>query len=80
MRIHTGPITDLRQAAQAWRYVWVFCLQCGHAAHKHPYDLAAAAQTVAFKGAAAKCRCTRCKAIDTVIFPSRKAIPLGIKN
>lgn len=80
-RIFSGPITTVREALQAERMLWAFCLLCGHATHMSPWAMAQrAGRDMTLREIAKLCRCTRCNARDGVVFPSRRSMPTPIKR
>jgi len=59
-----GPIETIRQAVQARRSIWAFCLDCGHAAMFDPWWLAQQlGEDMKLSEAGERLKCYRCKAV-----------------
>lgn len=77
VRHRIGPPAKLSHALDEGRFLWLFCLHCGHADRRHPKHLIyLLADDLTFVDVGKRLRCVRCgQRGGGLVFLSPKALP-----
>jgi len=71
MRPQFGPIERLSEACAAHNFLWILCVNCGHAVRLDPRKLIAIRGDITLRELREKLKCDRCKRrVPPAIVPS----------